>query len=331
LPPAFAPLEFLIGRWKGQGVPRDNPAERFRGWTETHTWAWVFDQSKPTGMSVTMDSGKILRRGKLSFDPTRKQYRLESEAAAGGGKALVFVGKLDASGKLLALESNEQEPRRLSIRANSNYVRYTVMLERKDEGAVLFKPVIEVGLTKAGESFAAGSSAAEAPRCVVTGGAATLTVPYQGRTYPICCSGCRDEFLESPAKYLKKLALRSNADGGKTDAPKASRVSRFEDAFSGDVEQPAAKPRANMEEPKVQEATEKTAKDAVRKPSASARSQATDKVASRAATALRVAQNLEKSGKTEGALKAYKQIVRDHKGSPAAKTAGERIKALEGN
>jgi hypothetical protein len=325
LPPALAPLEFLIGRWKGQGVPRDDPARRFRGWTETHTWAWVFSQGKPSALRVTIEGGKIMSRGKLSFDPSRKVYRLEGEGTPEGGKAVVFEGKLDPSGKLLTLQTDEPDPRRLAIRANSNYVRYTVILDRKEQGAVLYKPAIEVGVTKAGESFAAGSSATEAPRCVVTGGAATLTVPYQGRNYPICCTGCRDEFTENPEKYLKKLAFRTGVVGGKPDQPKVSRVSRFEDAFAGDAEPPGPQPGAKMAEP-----VEKASKAAEQKPSAEAKPRAAEKRASRSDTALRVAQNLEKSGKIEAALKAYKQILKDHRGSAAARTAAERIRALEG-
>ena len=62
LPRAFAPLEFLIGRWKGQGVRKDDPALRFEGWTETHTWAWLFAKGKPVGMTSTVEGGKILEK-----------------------------------------------------------------------------------------------------------------------------------------------------------------------------------------------------------------------------------------------------------------------------
>ena len=41
-PPLLLPFEYLVGRWNGQGVPKDNPAKQFRGWAETHTWAWMF-------------------------------------------------------------------------------------------------------------------------------------------------------------------------------------------------------------------------------------------------------------------------------------------------
>src|SRR5208337_2604614 len=134
-------------------------------------------------------------------------------------------------------------------RVMSAYIRYTLVLDRKEPGAALFQPFVEIGLTKEGESFAAGSSTVEQPRCIVTGGAATLTVSYQGQSFPICCTGCRDEFNENPEKYLKKLSLKATAGGGtKTGQPKTSRISRFEDAFSGDPDPSETKAGARMAE-----------------------------------------------------------------------------------
>ncbi len=47
---------------------------------------------------------------------------------------------------------------------------------------------------------------------------------------------CQDEFNENPEKYIKKAALMAGQGGkSKTDQPAPSRVSRFEDAFAGDV------------------------------------------------------------------------------------------------
>ena len=42
-----------------------------------------------------------------------------------------------------------------------------------------------------------------------------------------------------------------------------------------------------------------------------------------------VGQNLEKSGKSSAALGYYKRIVKDFANTPAAKTAKQRIKAIE--
>src|SRR5262245_40350970 len=41
IPAPFAPFEYLIGSWKGAGVPMAN---RIRGWGETHAWAWKFEK-----------------------------------------------------------------------------------------------------------------------------------------------------------------------------------------------------------------------------------------------------------------------------------------------
>src|SRR4051812_20867550 len=77
LPAAFAPFEYLVGQWNGQAVPKDNAAQQFRGWPESHSWAWVFTQGKPSGLSVAIAGGKVLATGKLTFDPARNRYRLE--------------------------------------------------------------------------------------------------------------------------------------------------------------------------------------------------------------------------------------------------------------
>jgi len=222
-------------------------------------------------------------------------------------------------------------------RVMSAYIRYTLVLDRKEPGAALFQPLVEIGLTKEGESFAAGSSTVEQPRCIVTGGAATLTVSYQGQSFPICCTGCRDECNENPEKYLKKLSLKVSAGGGsRTDQPNTSRVSRFEDAFSGDTDQAESKAGPKMADrsstegadsaPPTRETAEPKAKAG---PKPDAKAQAPDKLAAKAATALRLAQNLEKTGKSAAALKSYKQIVKDYPKTATARIAAERIKALE--
>src|SRR5690242_11430257 len=49
IPPAFAPFEYLLGRWNGQAMPKDS-AQSFRGWPETQSWAWIFTKGKPIGL-----------------------------------------------------------------------------------------------------------------------------------------------------------------------------------------------------------------------------------------------------------------------------------------
>src|SRR5262245_45643118 len=332
LPGPLVPFEYLIGRWKGQGVPKDDPRNRFRGWTETHTWAWVFSDGKPTGLKLSIDGSKQLEQATLTYDENTKKYHFQAKETGSSADQVVLVGTLDPTGKLLTLDRTDRPGReRLTIRANSNSIRCTFTFEHKDPGSVLFKPVVEVGLTKEGESFAAGSSVAERPKCIVTGGAASMTVTYQGQSYHICCTGCRDEFNENPEKYLKKLSLQTK-DASKASSSGSStlRVNRSEDVFSADVDAgrpeppseagPAGKPSAPTARTKDVANPSKKPKEPTAKP---------DSLAARAATLLRLGQNLEKSGKSTAALKYYKQILKECGGTPSAKVATERVKAIE--
>ena len=92
------------------------------------------------------------------------------------------------------------------------------------------------------------------------------------------------------------------------------RSARATPAKSGPDEEPGAGKAANPDP------------SAAKKPGSKP---ATSTPVARAAGLLRIGQNLEKSGKTEAALANYKRIVKDFAETPAAKTARERIKALE--
>ncbi len=221
LPPALAPFEFLIGRWKGQGVPRDNPAQRFRGWTETHTWAWVFRGGKPVAMSVALQGGKLFSKGTLRYEPASKQYLLDATKSGDSSQPVPFKGTLDASGKLLILQRVEKgTTERLTLRANSNYVRYTMLLDRKEPGAALFQPLDRDRPDQGRRVVRGRLFGRRAPQVHHhrwrrhTHGAA-----IKAKSYPICCTGCRDEFIENPEKYLKKLALKTSAGGASKSGP----------------------------------------------------------------------------------------------------------------
>lgn len=335
VPASFLPFEYLVGSWKGRGGQPDDPSQRFRGWDETHSWAWTFSGGRPTGMSADFKGSKLFKSAAFTFDAAHDRYQFKAEAVAPAGATIAYEGGLDASGKLLTLDRTDVKSgdpaERLTLRPNGNHIRYNFVLERKPANRVRFSPSIEVGLTKEGETFAAGSPAATRRKCVVTGGAATLTVAYQGREFPICCTGCRDEFLETPDKYIKKASLTADADDPAKDMPAKpapSRVRRGDDAFAGDVEEAA--PAKGKAQPRSGARPGGDAKgDATKaETDAAPESDPTEKSAARAAGSLRVAQNLEKIGKTAAALRNYREIVKSFPGAPAARTAGERIKAL---
>jgi YHS domain-containing protein len=350
IPRAFAPFEYLVGQWNGPGRPKDKGAQQFKGWMETHSWAWIFVKGKPAGLSVTIEGGKFLTTGKLSYDLERKRYRLDGIGPKPAGGPIAFEGNVGTDGKTLVLDRDGADGKsgkmRVTLWPNVSFIRYTMRLDCQEPGAAQFSPAIEVVMGKEGESLAAGGTASEGPKCIVTGGAATMTLTYQGKTFPICCTGCRDEFNDSPEKYIKKASLLSTQPGkAKSNQPKPASVNRFDDAFAGDVSEPATEPKPMAGQENQASAVSKNKIEKAQSSSESIEGKAKDKsqsktkkdagktaaakLANRAATLLRIGQNLEKDDKSDAALKNFRQIVKDFPGTPAAKTAAERIKALD--
>jgi YHS domain-containing protein len=326
IPEPLAPFEHMIGSWKGQGIPTAN---RIKGWSEKHMWAWKFAGGIPVAMSVVLEGNKTLAKAELTVGADGKQYRLQGIDPE--GKPVTFAGTYGgtARSKMLTLDrvgETSAGKERLVIWPNSNMIRYIFALDRQEPGAPQFKRAIEVGLTKEGEQFAAGGSAADRPKCIITGGAAAMTVSYQGKTYDICCTGCRDEFNDNPEKYVKKAALRAEQGASKSSARAASAaVGKDDGAFSGFGEEGA--PRGKPAAPRVGSVP---APAGPAEPAKAEDAPGTEKDEAKAASLLRLGQNLEKSGKSAASLPYYQRIVKEYPATTSARTAAERIKALGG-
>ena len=146
-----------------------------------------------------------------------------------------------------------------------------------------------------------------------------MTVSYQGKSYPLCCSGCRDEFNDNPGKYVQKALLQAQ-DGGKNAAtkPASASVGKDDDSFDGLVDEPSPKARPLPKPPTPR-----------RRPGGSPGpaplpAPKPGKDAARAASLLRLGQNLDKQGKTAAARSYYQQVVKDYADTPEAKTAAAR-------
>lgn len=199
---ALQPFNSLIGAWKATCTPEGTTAERQAGfWTEMVSWQWHF-QGADACLKFTIAGGKQFQGGELHYQPATDDYRLMVQPLK--GPALTFIGKL--AGKTLALDRTDgPQVQRFTIRLlHAN--RYLYQYETKGPHQIDFVRHWRAGATKEGESFAAAGSGG--PECIVSGGHGTIRVTYKGQTYYVCCTGCRDEFLADPEKYLREAAAR---------------------------------------------------------------------------------------------------------------------------
>ena len=129
----------------------------------------------------------------MLLDGSHRTFRGPASLPAGTEVPVVFQAEGAGDG-----------PRRITL-ALPNESRYLLTLESITTAGGSATRLGEVGSTRVGASFAAGESG---PKCIVTGGRGTMTVSYQGKSYPVCCSGCRDLFNSDPAAALAEAAAR---------------------------------------------------------------------------------------------------------------------------
>jgi YHS domain-containing protein len=197
---ALQELNAFIGGWKGTGGPMGSA--KIDNWNEKLDWGWRF-KGEPA-LSLEIKNGKFFTKGLLRYDVDKKKYLLTLTDKE--GKDQVFVGGLKKG--YLTMESVDAktgDTHQLMLNTAAEGLRFNYTYAKKSKGSTVFNKVYQVQAGKEGESLAGGPKEKE---CVVTGGKGTIEVSYQGKTYYVCCSGCRDAFKENPAKIIKEAEER---------------------------------------------------------------------------------------------------------------------------
>lgn len=201
---ALAEFNSLIGGWRGVGMIKRN--SRKRAWSEKAEWVWKFSPNS-TGIAYQISDGKFLKSALLTYNPQKKTYLLS--AVLPDGKTRDYTGGLTKD--TLVLESapdKEGTVYRISIR-RLNEKRTLVLFQKRNQGQSFYYRLAEVGYTRAGTRLAESGSGG--PECIVTGGAGTIQVSYQGKNYYVCCSGCKQAFEEDPESFIEDAKKKAEA------------------------------------------------------------------------------------------------------------------------
>jgi len=196
---ALATLQKYVGTWKGAGQVRRGSTQG--AWIEESEWMWQFDKQ---GAAIVLKSAKGKFVTQLELRAAEQQGAFVATAKTPQGAVLQFAGKLDDSGRLVLVNKDPQNQTvgRISIRTVAAGKRMIVMYEKLLTGT-LYTRLGELGSTRKGSMFGGGVTMIE---CIVSGGKGTIPVMYNGKTYYVCCSGCRDYFNDNAAEVVAAVA-----------------------------------------------------------------------------------------------------------------------------
>ena len=198
---ALQALQDYIGGWKGNGT---SEKDRSSIWNEKANWSWRF-KGKDAWLTVDFPKSKHFRGGEMRYLPAKERYQLTLEDV--NKKKLVFEGSLKKGRLILQrLDPESKETQQITMNTAAEGIRFIYTYSVKPENRTLFNKQYQVAFTKEGESL--GTAGDKKPECVVTFGLGTIPVSYNGVTYYVCCTGCRDAFNENPAKIIKEYLAK---------------------------------------------------------------------------------------------------------------------------
>lgn len=216
---AMMPLQVMLGTWKSTTQKEFGD---FKALAEPE-WVWDFlsDEDQPA-MVMMSEQSPYFRELRLTYLSDEDTYRLQLTDPDGLTRTLAgtfsspveeFQGddkKLHHKYKLELTETNpptDEDPWKVVLNQQDNN-RYLVELER--QRGLRFVRFDTVANQRQGTSFALNDADYGEKKCIISGGLGTMQVSYQGRSYWVCCSGCKAAFEEDPATWIAEAAKMTN-------------------------------------------------------------------------------------------------------------------------
>jgi len=215
----LSPLSFLVGDWRGVAQPKRG--SNSGAWSEKARTAWRFDEQIPC-LVMKLEPGE---KSKLIIFAASSETGLPIIELQQPEKPSIFLemteletspasnstAPTDKSAKDHWVFQSVEEPGksrlRFTVRKISD-IRMTMLFEDSPSSEAAFRRQYEIGLTRAGERLAKGNTGER--QCIVTGGLGTISVTHAGKTYFVCCEGCKQAFEADPEGTLTAYQERLN-------------------------------------------------------------------------------------------------------------------------
>lgn len=202
----------LIGEWRGIGQPRRG--SRQGTWQETAEGVWKLTGPAP-GISWQVEEGKLWKSFRLVPGDNDQPFVIDMQVD--DDQLRRYSGKMiDDRLVVESLPDDAGEVYRLTL-TWLNADRCLLLSEKRQSTQSFHQRIAEVAYQRQGTKLAAKDGSG--PECIVTGGLGTIAVSHEGKTYYVCCTGCRDAFNDDPAGILAEWQARKNKASAPASQP----------------------------------------------------------------------------------------------------------------
>ena len=219
---ALKPLQVMLGQWRG------TTRRVFGNFNAVDEHEWVFDlQTDPAQPALVMVSDKspYIQNARLTFVTETGTFQLtvldrdQHERVLTGTYTQPVEDKFDDSQVLqrtYKLELKQKKagdaPDRWQITLNhQENNRYLLQLARSRGQQTDFRVHDTVSIQRKDTSFALSDTDYGDKECIISQGLGTTAVSFQGKTYWVCCSGCKAAFEEDPELWIARAAEREES------------------------------------------------------------------------------------------------------------------------
>lgn len=219
---ALKPLQVMLGKWRG------TTRKDFDGFKAVDSHEWVWDlQSDPKQPALAIDSDKspYLRKARLTWDADRELFCLEATDSKGVVRQLEgnytepvheIVGPDDKLHRVFRLQLTQtEESQQKNPGENWQFAfaqqennRYLLEVDRR-RGKAAFRRYDTVSTQRDGTSFAMSDSDYGDKTCIISQGLGTISVSYKGKSYWVCCTGCKAAFEAEPETWIARAARQA--------------------------------------------------------------------------------------------------------------------------
>jgi hypothetical protein len=208
---ALKPIQVVLGPWHAI-IDKSKTYEDLQ-WV----WDWKTDRAQPALAMTTKEDGEYFKSARLTYLVEDEKFQMTLTDKEGKQRVLQGVFTEEPTDK--PGEDKKQTPQRtykLQLTETGDAKdRWQIVMNQQDNNRYLlelsrlrgsrFVRFDTAASQREGTSFALDDSDYKDRTCVISQGLGTTQVSYKGKSYWVCCSGCKAAFEEDPEKWIAKF------------------------------------------------------------------------------------------------------------------------------